>query len=280
MRKGRLRRLAALALAALLACSALALAGCSGSGGDGGSSGGKGTLKVGVRSDIMGFSSYNEETGKYHGLEIDIANEMAERLGYDEVEFTTVTPDNRKERLMNSEIDCIIACYSISDTRLANFDFSPEYYTDYARIMVENTSLIDSVDDLKGMTIGTLKGVNTAPLLNIELANRGFTSGEPLVQNEDNTDVQYDNYHMLQFDSYQELSDALEEGTIDALAADGVIVNAYMNDERSVIEDFTIEPQRFGVATQKDSALSAPVAEAIQGMLDDGTIAALIDKWN
>ena len=38
--------------------------------------------------------------------------------------------------------------------------------------------------------------------------------------------------------------------------------------------------QEYGVATQKDSALSQPVAEAIQGMLDDGTIAELTDKWD
>lgn len=34
------------------------------------------------------------------------------------------------------------------------------------------------------------------------------------------------------------------------------------------------------MATQKGSALSQPVHDAIQGMLDDGTIAALTDKWN
>ncbi len=34
------------------------------------------------------------------------------------------------------------------------------------------------------------------------------------------------------------------------------------------------------MATQKGSALSQPVADAIQAMLDDGTIAGMIDKWN
>ena len=38
--------------------------------------------------------------------------------------------------------------------------------------------------------------------------------------------------------------------------------------------------QEYGVATQKDSELSGNVANAVQEMLDDGTIAAYIDKWN
>ena len=52
-----------------------------------------------------------------------------------------------------------------------------------------------------------------------------------------------------------------------------------MSSDRSIL-DFTIDTQKYGVATQKDSALSQPVAEAVQGMLDDGTIARLTDKWN
>ena len=97
------------------------------------------TLRVGVRSDIVNFGYLNERTGKYYGLEIDIAEEMARRMGYADVEFVTVTPDTRKDMLMNGEVDCLAACYSISDTRLENFDFSPAYYTDDAVIMVENS---------------------------------------------------------------------------------------------------------------------------------------------
>src|SRR5699024_10854973 len=77
---GKARRFAA-RLAALLAAALLAtaLAGCAGGGG---TEAGEGTLRVGVRSDIVGFGFYNEGTGKYYGLEIDIAEELAERMGY------------------------------------------------------------------------------------------------------------------------------------------------------------------------------------------------------
>lgn len=67
-----------------------------------------GTLTVGVRDYIINFGYLNEKTGKYYGLEIDIAQEMAERMGYGEVEFVTVTPDNRKEMLLDGKVDCLI----------------------------------------------------------------------------------------------------------------------------------------------------------------------------
>lgn len=227
----------------------------------------------------MGFGNLNEQTGNYYGLEIDIVHNLAERLGYQDVEFVTVLPENRKEMLLDGEIDLIAACYSIADTRKENFDFSPAYYDDKVIAVVQNTSMITTVEDMKGRTFGTMAGANAAPLLSIKLFDIGFTNGEASYLGADNSDVQFDTWHLLQFPSYQELSDALEEGVVDAMVLDGAIAKTYMDDKRTYIEDFVVAEQPFGIATQKGAALSEPVANAIQDMLDDRTIAELTDKW-
>ena len=271
-------RRAMLALVALvLSCLLAGLAGCGGS--DAKASSGSGTLRVGVRSDVVGFGYLNEATNKYYGLEIDIAEDMAARMGYADVEFVTVTPDTRKKMLVEGDVDCMIACYSVAASREENFDFSPTYYTDSSVVMVEDSSLITSVDDLKGLTFGTMAGTNTAPQLALKLTESGFTSGEALEQNEDHSMTQFDTFRLVQLASYQDLSKALEEGTIDAACMDGAIAHTYLSADRSLL-DYTIDTQEYGVATQKGSSLSTPVAEAVQSMLDDGTIAALTDKWD
>ena len=271
-------RRAMLALVALvLSCLLAGLAGCGGS--DAKASSGSGTLRVGVRSDVVGFGYLNEATNKYYGLEIDIAEDMAARMGYADVEFVTVTPDTRKKMLVEGDVDCMIACYSVAASREENFEFSPTYYTDSSVVMVEDSSLITSVDDLKGLTFGTMAGTNTAPQLALKLTESGFTSGEALEQNEDHSMTQFDTFRLVQLASYQDLSKALEEGTIDAACMDGAIAHTYLSADRSIL-DYTIDTQEYGVATQKGSSLSTPVAEAVQSMLDDGTIAALTDKWD
>lgn len=275
MGKGRGR---ALALAAVLFVGMMAgLVGCGGGEGDSAHSGN--ALRVGVRADIVGFGYLNEQTGNYYGVEIDIAKEMALRMGYDNVEFVTVLPETRKEMLMNGEVDCLVACYSISDTRLENFDFSPAYYDDTASAMVMDSSLIKTIDDLKGGTFGVMAGSSTAPQLTLRLTDMGFTNGEALAQTEDGSDTQFDNFRLVQFPSYEELSIALEEGIVDVACMDGSIMQTYLSNDRSVL-DFQIVKQQYGVATQKGSELSASVAETIQGMLDDGTIATMTDKWD
>lgn len=274
--KGRAR-----AVSAALAACALTLAVCAamlcGCGGSAAQSEGSGTLRVGVRDDIVNFSYLNEQTGKYYGFEVDLAEEMAARMGYADVEFVTVEPDTRKEMLLNGDVDCVAACYSIAESRLENFDFSPAYYTDEPVIMVENSSLITGVEQLSGLNIGTMSGANTSPILATRLFELGII-GPNVISNTDEG-TQYEGVYVTKIDSYQALSQALEEGTVDAVAMDGSFSRTYMNDDRST---FTIgmQAQEYGVATQKDSALSQPVSDAIQSMLDDGTVDALIDKWN
>ena len=279
------RELAALALALAALPAAGALGGCDEVGeqvGDAlapGAHAGE-TLRAGVRADVMGFGYLNERTGSYYGLEIDLVDELASRLGYDGVEYVTVTPDDRKERLLAGEVDLIAACYSIADSRLENFDFSPAYYDDAVVAVVQDSSMISSLDDMAGRTFGTMAGSNAAPLLSVYLYERGFSNGEVVTANEDNSEVSFDTWNLLQFPGYQELSDALEEGVVDAMVLDGAIAHTYMDDKRSRIEGVEVAEQSYGVATQKGSELSQEVAEAVQGLIDDGTVAALTDKWD
>lgn len=235
------------------------------------------TLRVGVRGDIMNFSYLSETNGKYYGMEIDLAQALAKELGYSNLEYVQVTPDNRKDTLQSGDVDCLIAAYSISESRQENFDFSPAYYTDDTVIMVEKSCGFQSVQDLKNMTIGILGGTNAGPLLAIKFNEIGII-GDTVVLNNDN-ETQYDNLRVLKLDSYEQVSEALEEGVIDAACMDGVIARAYMNDDRTFLE-LDIAQQEYGVATQYGSELSAPMAEAVQKLLDDGTIDALIDKWD
>ncbi len=226
------------------------------------------SLKVGVRDDIMHFGYLNPNTGKYYGLEIDLAEALAEKLGYDSVEYTSVNPENRKDTLLDGEVDCLIAAYSIEESRLENFDFSPAYYTDYSSIMVEKSTMIQSMEDLVGKKVGVLDGANTAPKLSQKMIDLGLITAEDTKGSS-----------LVKLSSYQELSVALEEGTVDAVCMDGCIARAYMEDDREILEE-KIGEEDYAVATRKESELSALVEQAVQEMLDDGTIDALIEKWN
>ncbi len=113
------RTLCALALSAL---PIAALGGCTGQGVPASGSTGSGSPRAAststangtlerVRADVIGFGYLNKATDNYYGLEIDIVNDLAKRMGIDDVEFVTVTPDDRKEMLLAGTIDLVAACF-------------------------------------------------------------------------------------------------------------------------------------------------------------------------
>lgn len=240
-------------LAGLLALCALALGGCSQRGGT------KGTLRVGVRAEINNFGYLNPETHRYSGLEIDLANAIAEALGYAQAEFLTAQPEMREALLENGKADCVIACFSVTPERRERFDFSTPYYTDSLRVMVERSTLLETPEQLGGCLVGVLRGSNAA---------------QQLLAAFPGLDVRF-----AELDHYSALSNALESGEIDAVCLDGCIAQAYMNDDRALF-DAIIAPQAYAVATPKGSPLSAKIASAVDALLASGELSRIIDKWN
>lgn len=233
-------------------------------------------LRVGVRSDVLNFGYYNENTDKYYGMEIDLARELAERMGYDAVEFVSVNPSNREQKLESGEIDCLIACYTITPERQERFDISSPYYTDNIVIMVENSSMIRNAKQLLGMTIGVMEGSATAK----QVTSKLFAQGIVTDYTEDNFDpAEYSGgITFCEMDSYDDLIKALEEGSIDAVSTDGSILQQYKTEERSYVS-IDIAEQSYGIAVKKNSTLMNSVEEAVQSICSDGSMEILIDKW-
>ena len=113
----------------------------------------RGVLKVGVKNAVQGFSFQDTLTGEYTGLEDSLAEMIAEHLGVD-VEFTTVTAATRGELLDSGDIDAVLATFTITEERKKTWDFSTPYYTDYVSVLVEDSTGIKGLADLKDKVVG------------------------------------------------------------------------------------------------------------------------------
>lgn len=241
---------------------ALAVSGCSATRGNGK------VLRIGVRGDIPDFGYQNPDSGRFYGLEVDIAEEMARRMGYT-AELVADTAEARAELLENGTVDCLIACYTITDARRERFDFSAPYYYDNTVAVVESTTGFNGLRDLRSARVGVLEGSTAGDLFTAAMA--AVAPGRP-------------GFALAELGSYEELSAALARGEVDAVCMDNSIANKYMAEDplysdrvRFVLPD---SEQAYGVATLKESALSAPIAEAIDAMLADGTIDAIVAQWS
>ena len=234
------------------------------------------TFRVGVKQDVYGFGYLDEMTGEYSGLEIDLGAKIAEALGYDDVEYTTVTAATRGQMLDNDELDCVIATFTIKPERKESWDFSTPYYTDAVTVLVEKASGIADLSGLAGKTVGVSTGSTSAKALATAMADAGVIDAFDADKFEIAT---FDGgVKFKEFDDYPAISLALDAGDVDAFCVDRSILANYKTEDRDFITD-SFSPQDYGVATKKGSELSAKIEELVTGWLADGTIDGLIAEW-
>ena len=236
----------------------------------------RGVLKVGVKNAVKGFSFQDTLTGEYTGLEDSLAEMIAEHLGVD-VEFTTVTAATRGELLDSGDIDCVMATFTITDERKQSWDFTTPYYTDHVTVLVEDSSGIKALADLKDKVVGVSSGSTSARALVQEMIDEGVITGEGFNADTFNADTWKDGISFRQYDDYPAISTALSAGEVNGFCVDKSILAIYKTEGRSYI-DAEFSPQEYGVATKKGSGFSALCDELVSGWLSDGTIDGLIKE--
>ncbi len=238
----------------------------------------RGVLRVGVKNAVVGFGFQDTLTGEYSGMEISIAEKIAESLGVD-IEFTTVTAATRTELLDSGDIDCVLATFTITDERKESWDFSTPYYTDYVSVLVEDSSGITDLSGLKDKTVGVSSGSTSARSLVSAMIDAGLISGDGFDPETFDPALWTTGVSFRQYDDYPAISTALSAGEVDAFCVDKSILAVYNTEGRSYIQD-QFSPQEYGVATTKGSDFSAYVENLIDQWLEDGTIQGFIEENN
>lgn len=230
----------------------------------------RGVLKVGVKNITKGFGYEDPATGEYSGLEISLANELGKYLGVD-VEFTPVTAATRTALLDSGDIDCVLATFTITDERKKSWDFTTPYYTDHVGVLVENSSGIKNLADLKDKTVGVSSGSTSAKSLVEAMIKTGIIPQDSYDAATFDPATWTNGVKFKQYDDYPSISTALSAGEVDAFCVDKSILAIYNTQGRSYIEE-EFAPQDYGIATKKGSGLSKVCEELVQKWLKDGTI--------
>lgn len=225
----------------------------------------RGMLNVGVKADVLGFGFKNPKTNQFEGYEIDLARELAKRILGDpnKVNFTPVTAKTRVALLDSGEIDAVLATFTITEERRKIVDFSPPYFTDGIRLLVQKDSGIKGLKDLGGKTVGVAKGADTAKRLGDKGKDIGVT------------------FDTAAFETYPEILAALQAGRVQAFSTDGSILKYYEQlDPKTVILPPRYSDEDYGVATKKgNDDLRDLVAAMITDMQKVGALRKLQQKW-
>jgi ABC-type amino acid transport substrate-binding protein len=215
-----------------------------------------GVLTVG--SDIPFPPFEFGEAPDYEGFDIDIANEVANRLGL-EVQVEKTPFGTIFRNLAQGQFDAVISATTITEERDQVVDFSDPYFLANQGLAVAPGSDIQSQDDLSEATLGVQLG----------------TTGAEYAENE--TDAE----EIRPFDLADQALQALNAGQVDAVIIDFPLA-AYaieQGEDFEVVEEIeTDESYGISVPPGSDELLQA-INDALSQMKEDGTYEQIYQEW-
>lgn len=211
----------------------------------------------------MGFK---DEKNEIVGFDIDLAKEVAKRLGR-EVEFKAIDWNSKEAELKSGRVDILWNGLDITDKRKENMLFSEPYMDNRQIVFVAKNGKVAAAGeaDLAGKTIGTQSGGTTEE----------YFENKPELKASMKEVKYYPDYINAFMD--------LENGRLDAVVGDEIIGRYYISkhpDEIQAIDTVIGTVSQFGIAFRKDDQkLRDEVQKVFDEMKADGTVAKISEKW-
>jgi polar amino acid transport system substrate-binding protein len=237
-----------------------------------------GVIRVSTDPAYPPQSSLNEDTGEYEGFDIDVATEIATRLGVD-IAWETPAWNALVAGGWSDRWDMSVGSMTVTAERAEVLYFADAYYFTPASVAVneDNTSVADLETDLDGATIGVCGSCTYDFFLQKTLDIPGYTFDFII----DDADIQtYD----TDSTAIQDLS--LGDGVrLDAVISSKTTLEGAINKGKPIKlvgEPVFYEP--LAVAFDKSAPLEASslvekVNSIIAEMHADGTLTELSMKW-
>ena len=163
----------------------------------------RGTLILGL-DDSFPPMGYRDDNNEIVGFDIDLAKEVANRLGV-ELVLQPIDWDSKEMELNSGNIDCIWNGMTITDERLESMFIPKAYIANEQIIIVGEGSGLETKADLKGKIVGLQGGSSALEALESDTAT--YESVKEVVEYADNVSAYLD----------------LKAGRIDALVVDSIV---------------------------------------------------------
>ncbi|MFP3916946.1 transporter substrate-binding domain-containing protein [Lysinibacillus telephonicus] len=218
-------------------------------------------LRVGTSADYAPFEYVDTAVSdEIIGFDIDLANIVAERLGY-KLEFTNSDFNSLIPGLQADKFDFVIAGMTPTKDRDEVVDFSIPYYETEQYLVSPKESNIASLEDLKGKVVGAQVSSIQEELANTLAAEHGFS---------------VESRNLI-----PEVIQELKNGRFQGAVIENIVAENYLaqNDDLAAFPIEVEDPDFKAVVFQEGSELKAEFDEVIQALVDEGKIDELKKKW-
>jgi polar amino acid transport system substrate-binding protein len=217
-----------------------------------------GILTAGLFEDFPPFASAGPDMS-LHGYDVDVANALAKKLGV-RLRLVSVTGQNRIPSLQQHKVDLLLSVGQSAE-REKVIDFTRAYAPYYIAVLGPKAVAVAGPADLAGKTVAVNRGT---------LEDGSLTKAAPA-----GTDIK-------RFDNYNGVITAFLSGQVQLIAVGNDVGASILARNPTVAPEqkFQLLSSPDHIAVNKDEpAFHAAVDAAIAGMLDDGSMNAISEKW-
>lgn len=220
-------------------------------------------------------------TGKYTGMEVDLANEFAKRLCLtpvvQNVQFSTIIGGITASSPGQQYYDMSISAFTINDDRKKQVDMIP-YFTAGESLIVPKGkgSAYTKLADLCGKTVS----VEAGTVEHDEIAGTGDPTNPGL--NEPGGACVTNKIKLLTFDTQDKAIQPVLNGTADAGYQDSPVTDHYAKQYPDKLEKgpITVQPSPEGIVVRKDNpAFESAITTVLNAMRSDGAYLKILNTW-
>ena len=233
-----------------------------------------GTLKVSTDANYAP-QSVQKPDGTYEGFDIDVATEIAKRLGV-KVEFITPGWDIITAGSWSGRWDVSVGSMTITIPRQGVFEFSPPYYFTPAQMTATKASGITTIDGLAGKTVCVGSATTYEDWLKgkLQAVSKGTVATAPA------------GVKVQSLDTDQSCAQAIAAGRKDAegYLTSSTTVDAGIKNGTPIIKiGDPVFIEQLAVAVDKSGPPTTDFMPALKKIVDDmhadGTLKKLSEKW-
>ena len=215
-----------------------------------------GKLTMATSPDFPPYE-FRDDAGEPTGIELELMALIAEKLGL-ELQVDTMEFDSALMSVEQHKCDMAVSGITVREDRKLVMNFTDSYTTAVQAIVVPEGSDV-TLENLGEHMIGTQRG----------------TTGYIYCVDD------YGEDHVIGYDTYSTVFQALLNGQIDCIVVDDSVAKAYVaqNPTLSVLDtEYAVEEYALAVDKDNEPLLDA-VNAALNELMADGTVQSIIDKY-
>ncbi len=225
----------------------------------------KGTFVAGIT--LFEPMNYYDENGELTGFETEFTKAVCEKLGV-EAKFQEIEWEQKELELSSKNIDAIWNGLTVTEDRKENMEFSVPYIRNKQVVIIkaENAEKYKDINSMAGAVCAAESG----------------SAGESAVK----ADSVLSQNEFIASSAQKDVLLEVKSGTVDIGVIDYVMAKASVGDgtdysDLMIVDSVELQPEEYAVGLRKgDTETVAKVNEAIQALVEDGTLKALAEKYD